>query len=121
MIPPSELFLPSVIIDWISNICYSDVYFDKVPTGFLTWTEDIKGYAKVGDGHSPFIWESGSQAALDAFAEVLGDKEFFSKLIALWSQESTRGDSTPQLRNDHVQFMKSIGTSSQGVYLIKTD
>lgn len=91
---------------------YSEVYFDKVPTGFLTWTEDIKGYAKVGEGPSPFTWESESQPALDTFAEVLGDGEFFSKVIALWAQESTRGDSTPQLRNDHVQFMKSIGMFS---------
>jgi proteasome activator subunit 4 len=88
---------------------YSDVYVDKVQSGFVTWTADIKAYAKVEEGASPIIWESKSQATLDSLAEILNDGEFFQKLIALWAQESSRNDAIPELRDDHVQFIKSIG------------
>jgi proteasome activator subunit 4 len=82
---------------------------DKIRTGFLTWSGDIKAYEKIDVNSSKFEWERGSQPALDGLAQVLANGEFFNKLVTLWAQESSRSDSNPELRNEHLQFMKSIG------------
>jgi hypothetical protein len=90
-------------------IAYSDVYVDKIKTGFITWTQDIKAYTKVGENAPSSTWDSESQTTIDALADALGDVQFFDKLVTLWAQESSRSDAVPELRSDHVQFIKSIG------------
>ncbi|PCH33382.1 hypothetical protein WOLCODRAFT_21973 [Wolfiporia cocos MD-104 SS10] len=85
-----------------------DCYVDKIPTGFIAWTRTVKAYRANADAGSPYQWETSSQPALTAMAELLKQSDFIPKLILLWSQESGKKDSTPDLRADNIVFMKSL-------------
>ncbi|KAI0823074.1 ARM repeat-containing protein [Trametes gibbosa] len=85
-----------------------DLRVDKVETGFLVWTQTVKGYRAVPEGPSPFSWEEASIPVLRAMSEVMGQGNFFTVLALLWGQESMKNSTTPELRAENVTFMKSI-------------
>lgn len=88
---------------------YSDVYVDKLETGFITWTSSLKGYRVVSGSASPFTWEHASQPALQAMSAVLLQGNYFAQLALLWGQESSRGTANPEMRLDNAAFMKTLG------------
>ena len=85
------------------------VYVDKLETGFLTWTDTVKAYRKVGPGPSAFSWDARSRPALDAIRSVMGRDNFFGQLITLLSQESAKNPATLKLRPEIVAVVKSLG------------
>ena len=89
---------------------HRDVYIDKVTTGFLLWEPHLKAYLKVPEGDSPITWEPASQAVLETVGGLLDSGEICSQLVTLWAQESSQNDTKSDLRNDHVHFIKSLGT-----------
>ena len=109
----------SDIVSTIRNACAlahhrfcRDLYVDKVTAGFLLWRPELKAYLKVPEGDSPIIWEQASQAVLEALGGLLDSGEIYSQVITLWAQESSQSEGKPDIRNDHVQFIKSLGASS---------
>ncbi|EIN13635.1 hypothetical protein PUNSTDRAFT_94829 [Punctularia strigosozonata HHB-11173 SS5] len=84
-----------------------EFYVDKLPTGFLTWTTDVKAYKTVTGSGSAITWESLSQPALQRIREQVLSPGYWAKLAELWSQESNR-TGTIELRSDHVTFVKSL-------------
>jgi proteasome activator subunit 4 len=97
----------AVFLDFHSQI--SEVYVDKIRTGFLTWTSAIKGYKSVTTAKSPFSWESNSQSCLNAVSEIITKDGYFKKLSLLWSQESNRNGGATELRPDNASYIKSLG------------
>lgn len=89
-----------------------NVYVDKVTSGFLLWQPQLKAYEKVPEGDSPIIWEQASQAVLEILGGLLDNGEIYTQLVTLWAQESSQSEGKPDLRNDHVQFIKSLGVWS---------
>lgn len=87
-----------------------DVYVDKVSSGFLLWEPRLKAYLKVPEGDSPITWEQASQPVLETLGGLLDSGEICSQLVTLWAQESSQTEGKPEIRNDHVQFTKSLGT-----------
>ena len=85
---------------------------DKVTSGFLLWQPELKAYLKVPEGDSPIVWEKASQAVLETLGDLLDSGEIYSQLVTLWAQESSQSEGKPDLRNDHVQFIKSLGVYS---------
>ncbi|KAH9947705.1 ARM repeat-containing protein [Amylocystis lapponica] len=85
-----------------------ELYVDKINTGFAVWTPTIKAYRAVPEGSSAFTWESSSQPALRAMSSILQEEKFFSDLVGLWGQESSRNQVTPELRPDNVNFIKTL-------------
>ena len=100
-------FLPNL---WRSGESQTGtVYVDKLETGFLTWTDTVKAYRKVGPGPSAFSWDAQSRPALDAIRSVMGRDNFFGQLITLLSQESAKNPATLKLRPEIVAVVKSLG------------
>jgi len=89
-----------------------NLYVDKVTSGFLLWQPELKAYVKVPEGDSPISWEQASQAVLETLGGLLDNGEIYSQLVTLWAQESSQSEGRPDLRNDHVQFIKSLGVLS---------
>ena len=89
-----------------------NLYVDKVTSGFLLWQPELKAYLKVPEGDSPITWEQASQAVLETLGGLLDSGEICSQLVTLWAQESSQSEGKPDLRNDHVQFIKSLGALS---------
>ena len=89
-----------------------DLYVDKVTSGFLLWQPQLKAYLKVPEGDSPITWERASQAVLETLGGLLDSGEICSQLVTLWAQESSQSEGKADLRNDHVQFIKSLGVWS---------
>jgi proteasome activator subunit 4 len=87
-----------------------DVYVDKVTSGFLLWKPQLKAYLKVPEGNSPITWEQASRTILETLGGLLDSGEICSQLVTLWAQESSQSEGKPEIRNDHVQFTKSLGT-----------
>ncbi|KAI8995384.1 ARM repeat-containing protein [Trametes punicea] len=85
-----------------------DLRVDKIETGFLAWTQMVKGYRAVPVGQSPFSWSEASRPILQAMSEVMSQENFFTLLALLWGQESMKNSTTPELRAENVTFMKSI-------------
>lgn len=85
------------------------VYVDKLESGFLTWTDTVKAYRKVGPGPSAFTWDAPSQPALEAIRAVMTRDNFFEQLVALLAQESAKNPTTLKLRPEIVALIKSIG------------
>lgn len=85
-----------------------EVYVDKITTGFFMWSSSVKAYRAVQGQESSFSWEQASRPALDAMSAILKEGNYFNKLALLWGQESTRNNSTPELRADNIVFMKSL-------------
>lgn len=90
----------------------SNLYVDKVTSGFFLWQPELKAYLKVPEGDSPITWEQASQTVLETLGGLLDSGEICSQLVTLWAQESSQNEGKPDLRNDHVQFIKSLGASS---------
>ncbi|KAG8737973.1 hypothetical protein FRC10_007440 [Ceratobasidium sp. 414] len=76
-------------------------------TGFLAWTPSIKGYAMPLDNAS-LSWDPTSGEALDIIEKTVSASSFWQKLGLLYSQESSRGNSTIELRTDNVDFIKTV-------------
>lgn len=85
---------------------------DKVTSGFLLWQTELKAYLKVPEGDSPITWEQASKTVLETLGDLLDSGEICSQLVTLWAQESSQSEGKPDLRNDHVQFIKSLGALS---------
>lgn len=95
----------------IANVHSSSLYFDKIRTGFLTWSKTIKGYRPVADGESPIAWERGSIPCLNAIKQKIAKDDYIHQLSALWAQESGKGGTSLDVRQDNVLFFKYIGDS----------
>ena len=91
---------------------HRDVYVDKLTSGFLLWKPQLKAYLKVPEGDSPISWEQASQTVVKTLGDLLDSGKICSQLVTLWAQESSQTEGKPEIRNDHVQFTKSLGTSS---------
>ncbi|QRW00399.1 proteasome activator complex subunit 4 [Ceratobasidium sp. AG-Ba] len=76
-------------------------------TGFVAWMPSIKGYAMPSDS-TPFIWDPASLEALSIVKGAVSNSPFWEKLALLYSQESSRGNSTIELRMDNVDFVKTL-------------
>ncbi|EPQ60983.1 hypothetical protein GLOTRDRAFT_53630 [Gloeophyllum trabeum ATCC 11539] len=83
------------------------LYVDKIPTGFIAWTRDIKAYVPITEGSSLLGWEPASKATLEAMDQV-ADETYFGKLAQLWAQESNKDRSTTDLRSDNAVFAKTL-------------
>ncbi|KAN0100847.1 hypothetical protein V8E55_000831, partial [Tylopilus felleus] len=83
---------------------HNDSFVDKFETGFLTWTTTIRGYTTV-DTAQPIVWDASSSESLAIISKHTG-KDYYSELVALWSQETD--NSASDLRPENVLFVKSI-------------
>ncbi|KAF9648519.1 ARM repeat-containing protein [Thelephora ganbajun] len=95
----------------------SNLYVDKVTSGFLLWQPQLKAYLKVPEGDSPITWEHASKAVLEILGSLLDSGEIYSQLVTLWAQESSQSEGKPDLRNDHVQFIKSLAKTFEDRHL----
>ena len=89
-----------------------NLYVDKVTSGFLLWQQELKAYLKVPEGDSLIVWEQASQPVLETLGGLLDSGEIYSQVVNLWAQESSQSEGKPDVRNDHVQFIKSLGVWS---------
>lgn len=85
----------------------SEYYFDKIPTGFLTWSKKIKGYKLTGD--HPMAWDRESQPALETLESTLLQPEHFKKMVSLWSQETGKGSGNLDARTENLCLIKAAG------------
>lgn len=90
------------------NISSRGPFIDKVPTGFVVWSSSLKAYTPADQTASPFVWQKQCQPTLKAIGNVLGT-EYYSKLSALWSQESNKEKKSTELRPENAAFIKTIG------------
>ncbi|KAF9452549.1 hypothetical protein P691DRAFT_696832 [Macrolepiota fuliginosa MF-IS2] len=100
-----EMFLKGLQIS--GNIPESGYYFDKIPTGFLTWSKTIKGYRPTTGDDSPFAWDTRSQLALDALESTLLQPQHFKRIISLWSQETGKSSNNLDVRMENVSLIKN--------------
>lgn len=56
----------------------------------------------------PIVWDGSSSESLAIIREYIG-KDYYSKLAALWSQETDNNAGVSDLRPENVLFVKSIG------------
>lgn len=70
-------------------------------------------------GGSPLLWETGSQASLNAIKDVMRQDDYFKTLSLLWSQESNKTGGTTELRPENIAFIKSLGRSDS--YIARVD
>jgi hypothetical protein len=42
-------------------------------------------------------------------SELIAESDYFTKLIALWSQESNRSGGSTEVRPENTSFIKSLG------------
>ncbi|KAL0072205.1 Proteasome activator BLM10 [Marasmius tenuissimus] len=84
------------------------VFVDKIQTGFILWKPTLKGYLPPTE-ESTIKWESESSSCLQRAEELLNAEGFYEKLTGLWSQESSKANSTMELRSDNVLLIKSLG------------
>ncbi|KAI0067754.1 hypothetical protein BV25DRAFT_1834775 [Artomyces pyxidatus] len=90
------------------------LYVDKVSSGFLSWGPHTKAYIST----SPLIaWADDCQPALEAISAVISRSDYYTKLTALWGQESGRNTSTPQIRTENVTFIKTLAKMFHGAEL----
>ncbi|KDR84826.1 hypothetical protein GALMADRAFT_233236 [Galerina marginata CBS 339.88] len=83
-------------------------YFDKINTGFLTWTTKVKGYKPVKEGDGPPSWEADSIPCLNAVKEAVGKEGYIQQLSTLWGQESSKTGGSLDLRPDNALFFKYL-------------
>ncbi|KAF8971500.1 armadillo-type protein [Flammula alnicola] len=100
---PNE-FLQSLQLPLASD----GLYYDKIRTGFLTWTKYTKGYRPVSNGENPLIWEADSISCLNAIKESVTKEGYIQLLSTLWGQESGKTGSTLDVRTDNVLFFKYL-------------
>jgi proteasome activator subunit 4 len=86
------------------------VYVDKIRTGFLVWTANVKACSSVQDDTPPFPVDNDSLPSLEAISSIM-TLEYFSNLCLLWSQESNKNSGVPTLRQSNLTFIKSLAKS----------
>ncbi|KZT23745.1 hypothetical protein NEOLEDRAFT_1135845 [Neolentinus lepideus HHB14362 ss-1] len=84
-----------------------DMYVDKIETGFLAWTSDLKAYLPATEASSLPEWEPHSKPALEVMDHAANDV-YFEKLAQLWGQESNKNGGTTDLRSDNAVFAKTL-------------
>lgn len=57
----------------------------------------------------PIVWDESSSESLATISKYAG-KDYYSKLAALWSQETENNANVSDLRPENVLFVKSIGS-----------
>lgn len=87
-------------------------YLDDIPTGFLTWSQSIKGYKPVLNDESRLSWEPESLPCLEAIREGVRKERYIDQLSSLWSQESSKVGNTLDVRADNPLFFKYLCTWS---------
>ncbi|CAE6462385.1 unnamed protein product [Rhizoctonia solani] len=85
----------AVFVDWVEN------------TGFITWTPSIKAYTMPPDDNT-LAWDPTSINALRIIEATINTTQFWGKLVQLYSQESARGNASIELRDDNIDFIKSL-------------
>ncbi|KIK71342.1 hypothetical protein GYMLUDRAFT_33493 [Collybiopsis luxurians FD-317 M1] len=83
------------------------VYVDKIRTGFLTWAAQVKGY-KQAVSQGSITWSPDSTPFLQVIRDTITSSEYFSKLLLLWGQESTKTSSLIEIRSENVLYVKSL-------------
>lgn len=86
----------------------SGLFIDKIPTGFLTWSDSVKAYLPAADMPSISTWESAAAPALESVHEFLVSKEYFKQLSALWGQESSVDVPVLDVRTHNLDLIKSL-------------
>jgi proteasome activator subunit 4 len=82
---------------------------DKLPTGFLVWSDNVKAYLPPHDVTSPFSWDPSCAPALEAIRQAMDEEPWLRKLASLWAQESNgAANTTTDVRSDHISFIKSL-------------
>ncbi|KAF9243864.1 hypothetical protein BU15DRAFT_71975 [Melanogaster broomeanus] len=106
---------PSEFLKTLQNpvVGPSDFYVDKFETGFLTWTSTIRAY--VSPSEQPIAWGPSSAESLAIIREYT-DKDYYTKLAVLWSQE-TSDNAASDLRSENVLFIKTIAKMFEGANL----
>ncbi|KAL0578024.1 Proteasome activator BLM10 [Marasmius crinis-equi] len=89
----------------------SRFFIDKIQTGFVSWKPVLKGYLPPTE-ETIIKWEPDSSASLQKVEELINADGFYDKLAGLWSQESSKANSTMELRSDNVLLIKSLGRQS---------
>ncbi|KAJ8084329.1 Proteasome activator BLM10 [Marasmius tenuissimus] len=89
------------------------VFVDKIQTGFILWKPTLKGYLPPTEERT-VKWESESSSCLQRAEELLNAEGFYEKLTGLWSQESSKANSTMELRSDNVLLIKSLAKMFNG-------
>lgn len=84
-------------------------YIDKIQTGFLAWTPNIKGYPSVLDYTAPIAWDPSSAASLQSIRKTVGHRDYFKQLALLWGQETSKNGGALEVRPENVAFFKSLG------------
>lgn len=84
-----------------------------MPTGFVSWTPTVKGYAIATGNSSPLSWSADCQPCLDATKAVVVEGKFFVNLATLWGQESGRTSGITELRIENVMLIKALGMVSR--------
>ncbi|KIJ68675.1 hypothetical protein HYDPIDRAFT_106916 [Hydnomerulius pinastri MD-312] len=92
----------------------NDFYVDKFETGFLTWPKTVTAYAPPPE--QAVIWDPSSTESLDVIKQHV-DKDYYSKLASLWSQETNSTSGNPDLRSENVLFMKTLAKMFDGASL----
>lgn len=101
-------FFSFLLFSEISKKALASCYFDKITTGFLTWSRTIKGYEPVLDDENSFLWEAESLPCLDVIREGISEEGYIDQLSSLWSQECSKGN-TLDVRTDNSLFFKYLG------------
>ncbi|KZP00936.1 ARM repeat-containing protein [Calocera viscosa TUFC12733] len=84
---------------------FSSPFYDKLQTGALIRTPLVDAYKSPPVDTSAFQWEVESRPALDSIRDAMDDA-WFSKLVSLYSQESS--GSGKDARHDNVRFIMRI-------------
>ncbi|KAF8807254.1 hypothetical protein BYT27DRAFT_7189352 [Phlegmacium glaucopus] len=89
-------------------LAHDGCYLDKIPTGFLTWSQSIKGYKPVLNDETRLSWEPESLPCLEAIREGVSKEGYIDQLSSLWSQESSKVGNTLDVRADNPLFFKYL-------------
>ncbi|ESK98497.1 membrane protein [Moniliophthora roreri MCA 2997] len=89
------------------------IYIDKTQTGFLVWKPKLKAYRPI-TGEKSLEWDTQSQASLERVRTLTTNESYYTQLSVLWSQESSKANSTMELRSDNVLFIKSLAKMLNG-------
>jgi proteasome activator subunit 4 len=103
-----SMYVDFVDRDYIVLTCKRSALVDWIDfTGFIAWTPSIKGYTMPSDTN-PLTWDPASAHALQIIGEMATASSFWEKLGLLYSQESSRGNSSIEIRVDNVDFIKTL-------------
>jgi hypothetical protein len=69
--------------------------------------------------NSILTWDPASTDALRIIEDTIKPKAFWEKLGQLYSQESSRGSSSIELRDDNIDFIKTLFKVSRYLNLVE--